>query len=279
MTNERAEVEARVRRTFDTVAAGYDHPGASWFDATARVLVREAELEPGMAALDLATGTGKVALALAASEPRASIVGVDLSEGMLAQAENKAKTLGMSNASFEVGSFDTLDYGPRFDVVTCSFGVFFVSHMAEALARFGAQAKPGGRLLISTFSQGSFAPFHELFLNLYRSYGFETPPPPWLRIATAEGLTNLFVEANLPAPKVEEHDFGFELSGAEAWWDILYNAGYRGMLDQLRPEDAASFRERHLADVTHLIEAQGQRRLDIRVRIGSATIPTSASKA
>ena len=272
MTDERAEVEARVRRTFDTVASGYDHPGASWFDATAEVIVREAALGPRQAALDLATGTGKVALALAASEAGSSVVGVDLSEGMLAEAKKKAKVLGISNATFELGSFDTLDYGPRFDVVSCSFGVFFVSHMAEVLARFGAQAKPGGRLIISTFGLGSFAPFNELFLSLYRSYGFQTPPPPWLRIATAEGLRNLFEEAKLPAPTVEEHDFGFEVPSAEAWWEIVYNAGYRGLLSQLRPEDAERFRKQHMADVADLIENQGQRRLDLRVLVATATM-------
>lgn len=272
MTDDRAEVEARVRRTFDTVASGYDHPGTSWFDATARALVAEARLAPGMAALDLATGTGKVALALAASAPRAQIVGLDLSEGMLAEAKRKANALGISNASFEAGSFDALDFGPRFDVVACSFGVFFVSHMAEALAKFGAQTKPGGRLLISTFSSGSFAPFNELFLNLYRSYGFDTPPPPWLRIATREGLNALFREASLPAPTVKEYDFGFDLASADTWWDIVYNAGYRGMLQQLKPEDGEPFRQRHMADVTDMIEKQGRRRLDIRVLIASATI-------
>jgi ubiquinone/menaquinone biosynthesis C-methylase UbiE len=271
MTDERAEVEARVRKTFDTVASGYDHPGASWFDATAEVIAQEAALRPGMTALDLASGTGKVALALAASEPSSSVVGVDLSLGMLAEAKKKAKILGISNASFEVGSFDTLNYGPRFDVVSCSFGVFFVSHMAEVLARFGAQAKPGGRLIISTFSLGSFAPFNELFLSLYRSYGFETPPPPWLRIATTEGLTKLFEEAKLPTPTVQEHDFGFEVPSAEAWWEIVYNAGYRGLLSQLRPEDAEPFRKQHMADVADLIK-NGQRRLDIRVLVACATM-------
>ena len=269
---DRAEVEARVRRTFDTVASGYDHPGSSWFDATARALVAEARLAPGTSALDLATGTGKVALALAASEPRAQIVGVDLSEGMLAEAKRKAKELNLGNASFESGSFDELNYGPRFDVVTCSFGVFFVIHMAEALARFGAQLKPGGKLLISTFSLGSFAPLNDLFLNLYRGYGFETPPPPWLRIATTEGLSALFRDAHLPTPTVQEYDFGFELPNAETWWDIVYNAGYRGMLQQLKPEDAEPFRQKHMADVTDLIEKQGKRRLDIRVLIASCTI-------
>src|SRR6187402_2156291 len=125
---DRSEIEARVLATFDAVAEGYDHPAASWFDRTAQAITDAAALAPGMEVLDLATGTGKVALALAAREPSARVLGIDLSSGMLAQAERKARALGLSNVEFAQASFDDLNYGPRFDLATCSFGVFFVPH-------------------------------------------------------------------------------------------------------------------------------------------------------
>lgn len=271
MSADREEVEARVRKTFDEVASRYDHPGASWFDLTARELVRAAQLKPGMSALDLATGTGKVALGLAASEPGAQVVGVDLSEGMIEEAQRKAQQLELRNVEFHASSFDTLSYGPRFDLVCCSFGVFFVSHMAEALARFAQQTKVGGRLLLSTFLEGSFSPWSDLFMRLYGSYGFETPPPPWLRIGTRAGFAQLFAEAGLPEPEIREHDFSFDLPDAEAWWQIVNNAGYRGMLQRLRPEDLASFRAQHLSDTVDRIEKHGQRRLEVRVLIAEVT--------
>lgn len=252
--------------TFDAVAEGYDHPSACWFDDTARAMTDEARLGPGMTALDLATGTGKVALALGASEPGATVVGVDLSTGMLAQAARKARALGVSNVAFTQSSFDDVDYGARFDVVTCSFGIFFVPHMAETLRRFAAQAKLGGRLILSTFSLGSFSPFSDAFFQLYREFGFDPPPAPWIAIASQETFSELFREAGLPDVRVTEHDFGFDLADEHAWWDIVYNAGYRGLLQRLTEEEAASFKERHLAEVEALIQ-RGHRRLDVRVLV------------
>jgi len=267
---ERSEIEARVRATFDAVAEGYDHPLASWFDRTAQAITDEAALAPGMEVLDLATGTGKVALALAASEPSARVLGVDLSPRMLAQAERKARALGLPNVAFTQSSFDQLNYGPRFDLATCSFGVFFVPHMAETLARFAAQVRPGGRVVLSTFCLGSFSPFNDVFFQLYREFGFETPTPPWITIATQQAFAALFREAGLPHVRVTEHDFGFDLADEHAWWDIVYNAAYRGHLQRLTQHDAPSFKERHLDAVSSLMQ-QGQRRLDVRVMIAVGT--------
>lgn len=267
---DRSEIEARVLATFDAVADGYDHPLVSWFDRTAQAITDEAALAPGMEVLDLATGTGKVALALSASEPAARVLGVDLSSRMLAQAERKARALGLANVAFTQSSFDDLNYGPRFDVLTCSFGVFFVPHMVETLARFAAQVKPGGRVVLSTFCLGSFSPFNDAFFQLYREFGFETPTPPWISIATQATFAELFRAAGLPNVKVTEHDFGFDLADEHAWWDIVYNAAYRGHLQRLSEQDAPLFKERHLEAVRSLIQ-QGKQRLDVRVLIAVGT--------
>lgn len=268
--SDQTEEEARIQATFDVVAEGYDHPSAAWFDKTAHAIVRLADLRPGMEVLDLATGTGKVALALAEAEPEARVLGIDLSHGMLARARDKASTQGLTNVSFAQGTFDTLAYGERFDLVTCSFGIFFVSRMEEALSRLLAQTRPAGRVIASTFAWGAFSPFTDAFMELYREYGFPIPPAPWLRIASAETFTGLFRDAGMPATTVREYDFGFALPHPEAWWEIVYNAGYRGLLQRLSPENAPTFKERHLAQVSDLLRA-GQRHLDVRVLIAEGT--------
>ena len=268
----RAEDEARVQKIFDTVAEGYDHPATFWFDQTARVIAAEAQLSPHMEGLDVATGTGKVALALAASEPGARILGIDLSAGMLDQARKKAHFLGLENASFEQGSFDELNHEGRFDVVTCSFGIFFVEHMVETLARLGAQAKAGGRIILSTFVEGSFSPFDDAFLRLYKEFGFEVPPSRWLPIASSERFAQLFAQAKLPVPTIVEHDFGFDLLDQEVWWDIVYNAGYRGFLQRMNEADVPVFKDRHLLEVGDLIRVQGIKRLPIKVLVATSTL-------
>lgn len=263
------EREARVRQTFDTVAESYDHPGSFWFDLTAKALARAAHLKPEEEALDLATGTGKVALALAASEPDAHVVGFDLSDGMLAQARQKGKALGLANTEFTRGSFNEMSFGERFDALTCSFGLFFVETMAETLRRFAEQVKPGGRILISTFALGSFSPFSDAFQRLYADFGFEVAPPPWLRVATEEQIHSLFHEAGLQTPEVTEHDFGQILKDEQAWWDIVYNAGYRGMLQQMTEERAARFKAQHLEEIRAMMQQEGGSRLNVTVLISS----------
>ncbi|MEO8900316.1 MAG: methyltransferase domain-containing protein [Polyangiaceae bacterium] len=95
----RVEQEARVQATFDTVASGYDHPMLSWFGSTAKVVAQASGLVDGEQALDLATGTGKVALALAAQAPGAEVLGLDLSSGMLSEARSKAAAAGASSGT------------------------------------------------------------------------------------------------------------------------------------------------------------------------------------
>ena len=81
----------RVVAAFDLASDTYDEPALKCFDLHAVALVREAQVHGGAQVLDVATGTGKVAFAAArAVGPKGRIVGVDLSEGMLAQARRTA---------------------------------------------------------------------------------------------------------------------------------------------------------------------------------------------
>ncbi|MEO8905471.1 MAG: methyltransferase domain-containing protein [Polyangiaceae bacterium] len=264
----RLEHEARIQATFDIVASGYDHPVLSWFDSTASIVAQASRLVDGEQALDLATGTGKVALALAAQAPGAEVLGLDLSSGMLNEARAKAAAAGLVNARFVQGSFDDMGFGPRFNVVTCSFGLFFVDDMVAALARFGRQAAPRGRIVISTFRAGSFSPFTDAFLRLYAEFGFEARAPAWLRLDSEPKLGDVFEQSGLPRPRCTTHDFGFALPSANAWWEIVHNAGYRGMLRAMTAEQEARFKQRHLQDVQALLNA-GTTRLEVGVLVAS----------
>jgi ubiquinone/menaquinone biosynthesis C-methylase UbiE len=265
----RLEHEARVQATFDTVASGYDHPMLSWFDLTANVIAQASRLVDGEQALDLATGTGKVALALATQAPGADVLGLDLSSGMLNEARAKAAAAKVANARFVQGSFDDMEFGPRFDVVTCSFGLFFVDDMEAALTRFGHQVVPRGRIVLSTFGAGSFSPFSDAFSRLYTEFGFESRPPAWLRLDSEQKLGDLFERSGLPRPRCTIHDFGFTLPSASAWWDIVHNAGYRGMLRAMTAEQEADFKQRHMQDVQSLLDT-GMTRLDVGVLVATS---------
>lgn len=245
-----------VEKTFDTVADAYDHPALSWFDRTAEAITELAALQANQRVLDIACGTGKVTTALARHQQAPTVVGVDLSSGMLEQARLKAEKHELDNVDFHQMAFEEMAFGETFDVAVCSFGIFFVNEMEEALTKFAEQLKPGGRVVLSTFAEGSFSPFTDAFIRLYREFGFDVPTPGWLRLCSDEHLKQLFADAGLGEPDCKRYDFGYAITRPEQWWDIVWNAGYRGMLEAMDKDQMERFRIQHMAEVSSLIETQ-----------------------
>ena len=108
-----------------------------------------AELHPGRHALDVATGTGDLALELAkAVTPSGHIIGIDVAEPMLTIARRKIDGKNLPIA-FEIGNALEISYPEdHFDAVTCAFGLRNVDDRARALSEMARVATPGGRVVI-----------------------------------------------------------------------------------------------------------------------------------
>jgi len=103
--------------------------------------------------LDLGTGTGVVALALAERYPEAAVVGIDLSPGMIDEARTKVSPELASRVRFEVGDASALACADgEFDLVVLSNMIPFSDELARVTA-------PGGMLVLS-FSRGSETPIY-----------------------------------------------------------------------------------------------------------------------
>ena len=125
----------------------------------ARLAVRFAEihdqlvarLEPrrGVRWLDVATGTGEVALR--AARGGADVTGVDISERLLEQASAAAQAESLS-ISFQLGDAQKLPFGDAsFDVVTSVFGVIFAPDQEAVASELARVCRPGGRLGLATW--------------------------------------------------------------------------------------------------------------------------------
>jgi ubiquinone/menaquinone biosynthesis C-methylase UbiE len=115
-------------------------------------------------ALDLGTGTGVVALALAERYPDAEVVGIDLSPGMIEEARGKLPPELVGRLQFEVGDASSLDCPDGdFDLVVLSNMIPF----SDELARITA---PGGTLVLS-FSRGAETPIYVPPERLRRELG------------------------------------------------------------------------------------------------------------
>jgi len=129
---------ADVIQTFDSVTKTYNHSASRFFPFAADCLVGILRPKPGSKILDVAFGTGVVAMALAqAVGQQGRVIGVDLSEGMMAQAEQSFKKFGMDNIDLFTMDGANLEFKNNyFDHVACSFGLFFMPDMVVALRQW-----------------------------------------------------------------------------------------------------------------------------------------------
>jgi ubiquinone/menaquinone biosynthesis C-methylase UbiE len=107
-------------------------------------LVNVLAIAPGERVLDLATGTGEVAIRVA--QRGAVVTGIDVAEPMLIKARDRAKQEGVAIA-FDLGDVEYLPYDDSsFDVVVSNFGLIFAPDHANVAAELARVAAPRARL-------------------------------------------------------------------------------------------------------------------------------------
>lgn len=121
---------------FDAAAAEYDDQERPVYAACASLVIAAADPGPDDVVLDLGTGTGAIALALA--DDAARVVGRDISEGMLERAREKAAD--REHVSFGIGRFRDPQYDGPADVVVSNYAMHHLDddEKREAITRISA---------------------------------------------------------------------------------------------------------------------------------------------
>ena len=124
--------------------------------------------------LDVATGTGDLALAMARRMRGVQVLGVDLSENMLAEARRKATACGLDErVVLSLGDAERLEVADAsVDVVTVAFGVRNFGDLGAGLREIVRVLKPGGKVVILEFS----TPRNPLFRRVYGLYSHRLLP-------------------------------------------------------------------------------------------------------
>lgn len=155
---------------FDRIAGLYDRMNSVMTAGLHHQWRRRAadltELVPGARALDVATGTGDLALELAGRvAPGGEVVGVDFSERMLELARAK----GGTRVRFETGNALALEYpDAAFDAATVGFGARNFSDLERGLSEMARVVRPGGRVVvleITTPRRPPLSTFFELWFD------------------------------------------------------------------------------------------------------------------
>jgi len=170
------EKASRVRGVFDSVASRYDLMNdlmsAGLHRAWKAYTVMVANVQPGMAVLDIAGGTGDLALAFAPKVgPTGVVVHTDINAAMLGQGRNRLLDAGVVLPTL-VCDAESLPFpDAHFDVVTVAFGLRNMTHKDKALAEMNRVIKPGGKLLVLEFSKVA-----KPLEKIYDWYSFEVLP-------------------------------------------------------------------------------------------------------
>jgi demethylmenaquinone methyltransferase/2-methoxy-6-polyprenyl-1,4-benzoquinol methylase len=163
---------------FDGIAGVYDLLNTAmtaglhhrWRERAAQL----ARVVPGDRVLDVATGTGDLALALSAHvAPGGEVIGSDFSEGMLEHAREKAAQAQLTETSvrprFEWGDALALQYeDDSFDAATVGFGARNFSDLGRGLAEMSRVVRPGGRVVvleITTPTKPPLSSFYRLWFD------------------------------------------------------------------------------------------------------------------
>jgi ubiquinone/menaquinone biosynthesis C-methylase UbiE len=254
---------AQVAAAFNRVAAGYDNPASRFFPFCADRLIVRLKPARGSKILDVATGTGVVAMAaIQAVGNEGRVMAIDLAEGMLDRLQEKIDKFGIPNIDLHVMDASMLDFRREyFDHVVCSFGIFFLPDMSAGLREWARVTKPGGRVLFTVFGKQAFQPMMELFIRRIENFGVVAPdkdaPFAAMRLADPEHCRDLLSGAGLKDIEVLTEQLGYHLKDEAQWWEVIWNSGMREWVERIPPDRRELFRTEHLADVRPLIGEQG----------------------
>ncbi|GMR07592.1 MAG: methyltransferase domain-containing protein [Gammaproteobacteria bacterium] len=252
----------QVQQLFDTIAGGYDNPSMRLFPFVADKLVSIARLAPGEKVLDVATGTGMVAIAAAQMvAPQGRVMAIDMSQQMLDKADINIKKLTSGNVDLFEMDADSLDFRSNyFHAVLCSFGIFFLPDMLAGLKEWVRVTREGGRVAFTSFGMQAFQPMAALFRERIQEFGVELPDQEkvaWYLMSDPDYCEELQTQAGLKEVEVTSRQMGYHMNNADDWWEVVWNSGMRDMVGRLSADDLSQFRKQHLADVSALVTDKG----------------------
>ena len=136
----------------------------------AEEFVARLDLKPGTTVLDVATGTGN--LAIPAAKAGADVTGIDIAPNLIEQAIGRAEAEGV-DAKFEVGDAEALPYEDgSFDTVITMFGAMFAPRPDVTAAELKRVTKSGGVVAMANWTPEAFTG------QMFKTGAKHVPPPP-----------------------------------------------------------------------------------------------------
>ena len=165
-TSELTALKTRLRATW--IAGDFGQIAKSYVSG-AEEFIKKLNLKPGTKVLDVACGTGN--LALPAARAGAIVTGVDIAPNLIEQARENAKQEGL-NIQFDEGDAEALPYDDAgFDAVVTMFGAMFAPRPELVAAELKRVCRPGGFIAMANWTPSGFIG------QMFKIMASHVPPP------------------------------------------------------------------------------------------------------
>ncbi len=211
--------------TYDqTVAREVEKYGGMPYAELLRRVIEAANVAPAEQVLDIGTGTGALALAIARQLDEGRLVGIDPTVEMLRRAQENAERLGLAGrVEFRRAAAEALPFpDASFDVVVSSLTLHH-TQVLPSLCEIARVLKPGGRLAIA---------------DMARNVKLETTLGVLLRPLLA--LFYLIGKRSLAMMRAEVAAYG-QMYGKEEWEAMLHKAGFQSAEIQENPHPTSQW--------------------------------------
>lgn len=238
----------QVRAGWDAIAPGFDEHLTPLNIVHGERVLRRAGLTGGMRFLDVATGSG--ALAIPAARAGARVVATDISPAMVERLTARARDEGLDDLDARVMDGHALELDDdTFDLATSQHGVSLFGDIDRGLREIVRVTRAGGRVVIIAFGPLPRAEFLTFFLGALRAAvpGFAGPPmdPPPLPFQVADPgvLGAKLTAAGLSDVTVDTVVWDLPIRSADHLWQVVTTSNPIGAqlvagLDETQVDDA-----------------------------------------
>lgn len=251
-----------LAKIYSQRSQNYDE--SKWHSQITHRLVESAQIKLGDKVLDIATGTGHVAIEVAQLVGNyGRVVGIDISSGMLEQARKKVAKLNLKNIEFQLADGENIDFpANNFDLILCANAFPLMADKAATLRLWSTFLKPGGLIGLHSITETGFTGIvvlekvlenHGINLDFFHLSN---------TVNTIEKYQDLLTQADLEIISVEMENHGSYLSleDTKKRWNLVYYPSPGNIpnpLIQLSSEEIEQMKAEFEEELEQLITTEG----------------------